>query len=57
MSEAIDAIRRRLPRLAELGRNELVALDDAALRLQEESRSLWRQVVAADPEESEEIGP
>lgn len=57
MSKAIDAIRRRLPRLAELGRNELVALDDAALRIQEESRALWREAVAADPEESEEIGP
>jgi hypothetical protein len=57
MSEAIDAIRRRLPRLAELGRNDLVALDDASLRIQEEARALWRDTVASDPEASDEVAP
>ena len=57
MFEAIDAIRRRLPRLADLGWNELAALDDASLRLQEEARALWRDAVASDPDESEEVAP
>jgi hypothetical protein len=57
MSEAIDAIRRRLPRLAELGWNELVALDDAALRVQEEARALWREAIEADPDKPEEVAP
>jgi hypothetical protein len=57
MSEAIDAIRRRLPRLAELGWIDLVALDDASLRIQEEARALWRDAVASDPDESEEVAP
>jgi hypothetical protein len=54
MSEAIDAIRRRLPRLPELGWNDLVALDDASLRIQEEARALWREAVASDADGSEE---
>ena len=54
MSEAIDAIRRRLPRLAQLGWNELVVLDDASLRIQEETRALWRDAIASDADESEE---
>jgi hypothetical protein len=57
MSEAIDAIRRRLPRLAELGWKDLVALDDASLRIQEEARALWRDAVASDPDASEEVAP
>ena len=57
MSAAIDAIRRRLPRLADLGWDELVALDDASLRIHEEARALWRDAVAADPDESEEVAP
>jgi hypothetical protein len=57
MAEAIDAIRRRLPRLAELGWNDLVALDDASLRLQEEARALWRDAVASDPGASGEVAP
>ena len=57
MSEAIDAIRRRLPRLADLGWDELVALDDASLRIQEEARALWRDTVASDPDESDEVAP
>ena len=57
MSEAIDAIRRRLPRLAQLGWNELVVLDDASLRIQEETRALWRDAIASDPDGSEEVAP
>lgn len=57
MSEAVDAIRSRLPRLAELGWSDLVALDDASLRIQEEARALWRDAVAWDPDESEEAAP
>jgi len=57
MSEAIDAIRRRLPRLAQLGWKELVALDEASLRIQEEARALWRDAVASDPDGSEEVAP
>jgi hypothetical protein len=50
MSAAIEAIRARLPRLRDLGWNELVALDDASLRLQEETRALWQET--ASPAES-----
>ena len=57
ISEAVDAIRRRLPRLTELGWNDLVALDDASLRIQEEARALWRYAAAADPDESEGVAP
>jgi hypothetical protein len=50
--EAIEAIRALLPRLPELGSNELVALDEASLRLHEESRGLWRDVLS-----TESVGP
>ena len=46
--EAIEAIRALLPRLPELGSDELVALDEASLRLHEESRGLWRDVLSTD---------
>lgn len=47
MSAAIDAIRARLPRLTDLGWDELVALDEASLRLQEETRALWQETASA----------
>jgi hypothetical protein len=47
MSEAIAGIRRRLPRLSELGWNDLVALDEAALLLFEETRALWREALSS----------
>jgi hypothetical protein len=47
MSEAIEDIRRRLPRLPELGWNDLVALDEASLLLQKETSALWRESISA----------
>jgi hypothetical protein len=46
--EAIETVRSLLPRLTELGPDELVALDEASLRLQEESRGLWRDVLSTE---------
>jgi hypothetical protein len=46
MSAAIDAIRARLPRLTDLGWDDLVALDDASLLLKEETRALWRETAS-----------
>lgn len=47
MSAAIEAIRRRLPHLAELGWDDLVVLDDASRLLQEETRALWQETASA----------
>lgn len=52
ISSAIDVLRERLPRLSELGFEELSLLDDAALVLQEESRALWRDVASSTPTRS-----
>lgn len=52
MSEAVETIRRRLPRLPDLGWDELLALDEASLFLQEETRALWLESVEADPDDS-----
>jgi len=49
MAAAVEKIRRLVPRLAELGRDDLVALDQASLDLAEETRALWRERVAAAP--------
>ena len=46
--EAVDVVRTLLPRLSELGWDDLVALDDASLRLQEETQDLWRDVVSKE---------
>lgn len=50
--EAIEATRALLPRLLELGFDELVALDEASLRLAAESYGLWRDVVSTVSTES-----
>jgi hypothetical protein len=42
--EAVDVVRTLLPRLSELAWDDLVALDDASRRLQEETQDLWREV-------------
>lgn len=47
MSESIEAIRRRLARLSELGWEDLVALDEACRVVSDESRALWREAAAA----------
>lgn len=47
MSTAIEAIRSRIPRLEDLGWEELVVLDDASRVLQEEARALWQETVSA----------
>jgi hypothetical protein len=44
--EAVDVVRMLLPRLSELGWDDLVSLDDVSLRLQEETQNLWRDVVS-----------
>ena len=44
--KAVDEVRTLLPRLSELEWNDLVALDDASLRIQQESQGLWRDVVS-----------
>jgi hypothetical protein len=49
MAASVEEIRRLVPRLAELGRDDLVALDEASLDLAEETRALWRERVAAAP--------
>lgn len=54
MSDAIEIIRRRLPRLRELDWNDLVALDEASLLMQEETRALWLESIAF---ESQDSGP
>ena len=46
--EAIDAVRALLPRLSKLGSEELVVLDEASLRLHEEIRGLWRDVLSTE---------
>ncbi len=52
MSEAIENIRRRLPRLPDLAWADLVALDDASLLLHEETRALWLESVALASDDS-----
>jgi hypothetical protein len=52
MSEAVETIRRRLPRLPDLGWDDLLALDEASLFLQKETRALWLESIAADPDDS-----
>jgi hypothetical protein len=49
MAAAVEKIRRLVPRLAELGRDDLVALDQASLVLAEETRALWQDRIAAAP--------
>jgi hypothetical protein len=49
MAAAAEEIRRLVPRLAELGPDDLAVLDEASLVLAEEARSLWRDRVAAAP--------
>jgi hypothetical protein len=46
--EAVETVRSLLPRLPELGPDELVALDEASLRLYEESRGLWQDVLSTE---------
>jgi hypothetical protein len=41
-----NASRAPLARLSDLGRDELVALDEATLVLQDETRALWQDVIA-----------
>ena len=55
IAEAVDTVRARLPRLEELDLAELHVLDEASLRIQEETRGLWREVMAAG--QSEEALP
>jgi hypothetical protein len=43
----VESIRAPLARLSSLGPDELVALDEATLVLQEETRALWQDVIAA----------
>jgi hypothetical protein len=45
--EAVDVVRTLLPRLPELAWDDLVALDEASVRLREETQNLWRDVVSA----------
>ena len=45
--ESVDVVRTLLPRLSELERDDLVALDDASVRIQEETQNLWRDVVSS----------
>lgn len=51
IAEAVDTVRARLPRLEELELAELHLLDEASLRIQQETRGLWRDVVAAGQSE------
>jgi hypothetical protein len=51
MAAVAERIRRLVPRLAELGFDDLVALDEASIVLAEETRALWRERVAAAPPE------
>lgn len=44
--EAVDVVRTLLPLLPELAWDDLVALDDASRRIQEETQDLWRDVVS-----------
>jgi hypothetical protein len=46
--EAIEVVRALLPRLSGLGPDELGALDDASIRLHQESRGLWQDVLTAE---------
>jgi hypothetical protein len=46
LSETVESIRAPLARLSDLGRDELVALDEATLVLQDETRALWQDVIA-----------
>lgn len=52
MGAAIELIRTRLPRLSDLGWDELAALDDATRLVQEETRALWRETAAAAPRDT-----
>lgn len=44
--EAMDVVRTLLPRLRELAWDDLVALDEASRRIQEETQNLWQDVVS-----------
>ena len=44
--EAVNVVRTLLPRLSELAWDDLVALDEATRRIQEETQNLWRDVVS-----------
>jgi hypothetical protein len=55
--EAVDAIRDLLPRIAGLDPDQLVALDEASLRLAAECREFWREVVSTVPPESDGPAP
>lgn len=54
---AVQVLRSFLPRLAELEPAELVRLDEASSRIAEETRALWRDVVAASRSEETEAVP
>ena len=45
--EAVDVVRTLLPRLSELPWDDLVALDEASRRIQDETQKLWRDAVSA----------
>ena len=55
IADAVDTLRARLPRIEALDLVELHVLDEASQRIQDETRGLWRDVVAA--EQSEEALP
>lgn len=44
--EAVDVVRTLLPGLSDLAWDDLVALDEASRRIQEETQNLWRDVVS-----------
>lgn len=44
--QAVNVVRTLLPRLSELAWDDLVALDEASRRIQEETQNLWRDVVS-----------
>jgi hypothetical protein len=53
VQEAVDAIRPLLSRISRLGADELVALDEASVRIASRCRELWLEavsMVSADPE-------
>ena len=51
IAEAVDTVRAGLPRLEKLDLAELHLLDEASLLIQQETRGLWRDVVAAGQSE------
>ena len=53
MSDSIETIRRRIPRLRELAWDDLVALDEACRVVQDETRALWRECAASESDDSQ----